>query len=592
MNFYFHNVMYNTMKEPPDLNIDTSKFTTVKSTLNQFCNNNFIKQKLNLHVLNCNKLIFEVYKFANLHLLRCFRDNETLPVLDQSFFYKCSTYVSEMYLRKSQNNNTISFDKTFDIYKLQRPKDYKPAYRDNLGSIINYLDKQMVISTINQLVLNFYKRFSRYIKDKYELDNKTVYEICKAVYDKEYKGENEIVKKYRTILDNKPPYEKFIKKDPTKILKIYNEILTFNIQNNKKLFSLIPNKNGFTMNYINIDKTGLKDILVSIKLQNFSREHFDKHTTSYWNRFFNIQKFQTINKKFHSFLTDGVSVSILLEKTNTENVIKIKPKEFIYQNQELIALDPGLRMLFVGCNNKDNTIISCSGKSYYHDTGINRINYKQRRHYNKDEIVLSYIRNMPIGKTNDITEFCKHLRYCLNKLDPVLEFHYKNPFRKWHFTKYILEKKKINELCQLISKKRDINEPSKVVVGFGDWSNPHDSIIRGHKRGPVLKLKKHLQKWCKVIDVNEFRTSKLCCKCHNETEKVSYNGVKVNSVLRCCNNECGMIIDRDINGCKNILKMLMVSLNQMDKPEVFKRTNKSLPSLAQKANLSVKVKTL
>jgi hypothetical protein len=581
------------MKEPPDPDdIDTSKFTVVKSTLNQFCNNNFVKQKLNQHVLNSNKLIFEVYKFANLHLLRCFRDNEVLPVLDQSFFYKCSTYVSEMYLKKSQNNNTISFDKTFDIYKLQRPKDYKPAYRDNLGSIINYLDKQMVISTINHLVLNFYKRFSRFIKDKYELDNKTVYEICKAVYDKDYKGENEIVKKYRTILDNKPPYEKFIKKDPSKILKIYNEILTFNIQNNKRLFSLIPNKNGFTMNYINIDKTGLKDILVSIKLTNFKREHFDKHTKSYWNKFFYIQKFETINKKFHSFLTDGVSVSILLEKTNTD-VIKIKPKEFIYENQEvakgdLIALDPGLRMLFVGCNNQNDTIIDCSGRSYYHDAGINRINDKQRRHYNKDEMVLSYIRNMPIGKTNDITEFCKHLSYCLNKLDKVLEFHYKNPFRKWHFTKYILEKKKINELCQLISKKQTINEPSKVVVGFGDWSNPHDSIIRGHKRGPVLKLKKHLRKWCKVIDVNEFRTSKLCCKCHNETEKVSYNSVKVNSVLRCLNNECGMIIDRDINGCKNILKMLMVSLNQIDKPDEFKRTNKSLPSL----NISAKVKTL
>jgi hypothetical protein len=41
---------------------------------------------------------------------------------------------------------------------------------------------------------------------------------------------------------------------------------------------------------------------------------------------------------------------------------------------------------------------------------------------------------------NDITEFCKQLSYCLNKLDKVLEFHYKNPFRKWHFTKYILEK--------------------------------------------------------------------------------------------------------------------------------------------------------
>lgn len=578
------------MKKPPDPdNIDSSKFTVVKSTLNQFCNNEIIKQKFNQHVLNCNKLIFEVYKFANLHLLRCLRDDESLPILDQSFFYKCSCYVSEMRLRKSQNNNTLSFDKTFNIYKLQRPVDYTPAYRDNLGSIINYIDKQMVISTINHLVLNFYKRFSRYIKDKYNLDSKTVYEICKGVYEKDYTGEDEIVKKYRAILGNNPPYEKFVKKNPSKIIKIYNEILAYNIQNNKRLFSLLPNKKGFTMNYITIDKTGLKDILVSIKIPHFSREHFNKNTETYWNKFFHIQKFETSNKTFHSFLTDGVSVSIILAKSGD---VKVKPTEIIYNNEELIALDPGLRMLFVGCNNKDDTIIDCSGKSYYHDTGVNRINEKQRRHYNKDEEVLSYVRNMPIGKTNDMTEFCKHLRYCLNKLHQVLEFHYKHPFRKWKFTKYILEKKKLNDLCRLITNKEDITEASKVVVGFGDWSNPHDSIIRGHKRGPVLKLKKQLRKWCKVIDVNEFRTSKLCCKCHNETEKVSYNGVKVNSVLRCCNNECGMIIDRDINGCKNILKMLKVSLKLIDKPEAFERTNKSLPSLAQKALKSVKVKTL
>ena len=69
-------------KEPPD----TKNFNVVKTTLNQFCNNEIIKQKLNQHVLNCNKLIFEVYKFANLHILRCLIDNEALPVLDQSFF--------------------------------------------------------------------------------------------------------------------------------------------------------------------------------------------------------------------------------------------------------------------------------------------------------------------------------------------------------------------------------------------------------------------------------------------------------------------------------------------------------------------------
>jgi hypothetical protein len=568
------------MKEPPD-ELDNFQFTNVKSTLNQFCNNGIIKQKLNQHVLNSNKIMFEVYKFANLHILRCFRDGEALPILNQIFFYKCACYVSEMYLRKAQKRiATISLDKTFEIYKVSRPKDYVPAYRDNLGQVISYLAKQMVTSTINHLVLNFYKRFSRYIRNRYNLNPNEAYTICKGIYDKEYLGDNEIVIKYRTILDNKPPYENSVKKDPSKILTIYNEILSFNIQNNKRLFSLLPNKNGFTMNYITIDKTVLKDILSSIKLTDFERDHFDANTNTYWNKFFHIQKFETSSKKFHSFLTDGVSVSIILEKLN---VVKSKPKEFVYTDQELVALDPGLRMLFVGCNNKDDTIINCSGKSYYHDTGVNRINDKQKRHYLKDPDVLSYIRNMPVGKTNDISQFCKHLSYSLEKLDKVLEFHYTVPFRKWHFTKYILEQKKMNELCKLISKKENINEHSKVLVGFGDWSNPRDSIIKGHRRGPVLKLKRHLRKWCKVLDVNEFRTSKLCCKCYTETQRVSYNGNKVNSVLRCLNNECRIVIDRDINGCKNILKMLMVSLNQMELPAQFNRTNKSLPSSAQKA---------
>jgi hypothetical protein len=41
-------------------------------------------------------------------------------------------------------------------------------------------------------------------------------------------------------------------------------------------------------------------------------------------------------------------------------------------------------------------------------------------------------------------------------------------------------------------------------VGFGNWSNPRDSIIRGHCRGPVKEIKNKLQKSCEVVDVDEF----------------------------------------------------------------------------------------
>jgi transposase len=77
-----------------------------------------------------------------------------------------------------------------------------------------------------------------------------------------------------------------------------------------------------------------------------------------------------------------------------------------------------------------------------------------------------------------------------------------------------------------------------------------------HQRGPVQEVKNKLQKWCELVDVDEFRTSKLCCHCHCEMAKVKFNGKETNSVLRCSNNECGITIDRDINGARNIFMLL------------------------------------
>ena len=72
---------------------------------------------------------------------------------------------------------------------------------------------------------------------------------------------------------------------------------------------------------------------------------------------------------------------------------------------------------------------------------------------------------------------------------------------------------------------------------------------------------RELKRWCTLKLVDEYRTSKMCCRCDNETEKVSYGKVKVNSVLRCKNNECGIVIDRDVNGCKNIFKIFKCALD-------------------------------
>ena len=54
---------------------------------------------------------------------------------------------------------------------------------------------------------------------------------------------------------------------------------------------------------------------------------------------------------------------------------------------------------------------------------------------------------------------------------------------------------------------------------------------------------------------------------------MSYNNIKINSVLRCKNNECGTVIDRDINGCKNIYNIFKNALEGKERPKAFLRTN-------------------
>ena len=51
-----------------------------------------------------------------------------------------------------------------------------------------------------------------------------------------------------------------------------------------------------------------------------------------------------------------------------------------------------------------------------------------------------------------------------------------------------------------------------------------------------------------VLECNEAYTTKTCtnCGCLNEE-------IKGKKIFRCPNNDCNLIIDRDINGSRNIL---------------------------------------
>ena len=597
------------MKKPPDDETEDS-FKTVKMTLNTICSNDLLKGRINEFVLNANKIMFESYCLSNLHIIKLINQNKQIPILNQDFFQHCSQMVSFQYRRKNNIPDDIELQDTFNFYNSSRPIGFQPGFRDNFGAIINYISKDMYIATTNHLVLNFYNRLRKFIRTKYDLTGEQAYKLIKEIYsDEKYSGRNIIIQKWKDKLNNTPPTAFNVKKNPSFILYAYNDILNYFNEHNSEIknkeirvFSLLPNKNSFTMSNITIDKSVLKDIIMSFEENNIID---DEVISSIYNQKSNDRKKATIDdpklhwkqlfqikniKEFSGMIkTDGNSVSILYEKERTKIIKKkknlkgvssIDDKDYDVSNinlndfDSISAYDPGFRNMCVGTNSyekKENDIIECSSNNYYHDCKVNISNQKKKIIYKRNTFVTDFFKEMPSKKTNNMNSYIEYIIYSLTGLTKCLKFHLEKPFRKLKFTSYIYKQKTINELCKKITGKNHINDKKRVLVGFGNWSSQKDSIIRGHRRGPVVSLKRELKRWCKLKLVDEYCTSKLCCRCDSETEKVSYGKVKVNSVLRCKNNECGIVIDRDVNGCKNIFKIFICALDGKKRPEAYCR---------------------
>jgi hypothetical protein len=74
-------------------------------------------------------------------------------------------------------------------------------------------------------------------------------------------------------------------------------------------------------------------------------------------------------------------------------------------------------------------------------------------------------------------ELKKYAVYVLGYLDKALELHFKNPFRKWCFKTYIYKQKTLEKILQRITTKKSQRDNKQVIVSFGNWGNPRDSII-------------------------------------------------------------------------------------------------------------------
>ncbi len=72
----------------------TLSYTSIKCSLNKFCKKDYLKSKINELVINVNKIIFEGYLLANLHIIWLLDEDKEIPPLNQKFFQNVLAQVS------------------------------------------------------------------------------------------------------------------------------------------------------------------------------------------------------------------------------------------------------------------------------------------------------------------------------------------------------------------------------------------------------------------------------------------------------------------------------------------------------------------
>ena len=587
-------VVRNDVKQRKEDNKNTD-FTCIKSSWKSFCKNNLLADTIVKDILpKINTISFLSYKLLNYHFTRLLEENKPLPEIKQNLFYQSCCMVSRLKYTKDTTDTTSELYKSFSQMKEYITDDLPSRDYLCLGYITN-LNKLQITMTNNHLKLNFYNRFRKYLKLRTgETDNAVVYNWLKDIYEPNYDGKNVFVLYMRKWLKYIPT-EVNIVKHSNHFVKIYYSILKefekYPDTKGIRTFTLLPHKHGFTQSHITICNAGLENTLKYIanelkRANNDSNsgldvKKFEENSNEYWKELFNITKYETKNKKFgYTILTDGKSVVLQMRKPTQPEKITTEYTEQHYDN--FLGIDPGIRALITSYDT-NNKVIQVSTREYRHKSKMIYACKKREKWYKKWEHYEEW-KLIPTIKTSKTIVMKEYFKYVFPRMQTFTEFHMEKGFRNLNFTSYCRSKATLAKICERISGVSKSTKNVKTLVGFGDYSQQH-GLVKSHPTTPILRLKRELRRYCKVVDIDEYKTSKTCSSCNKEIElyrnriQRKKKGIlepiakmsNIHSVIRCKHNECKLCcMDRDINASKNILGLLLGQCRGEERPLCFK----------------------
>jgi hypothetical protein len=352
-----------------------------------------------------------------------------------------------------------------------------------------------------------------------------------------------------------------------------------------RLFSLLPQKEIKPL-HISINTTVLKAM----------HKHLNKddpdlfEPDNLWEYYFNTRHLTKGNKEFENFiLTDGLSASVTISRAKrvaapvaapvAAQVARVSAMNAFNQADRVVSVDPGRNPIIsaVVYNQQAMNVlaenpnihlekVTWSKKEHYHECGFTFRNEKTKLWMAKNAQITDFNNNAISTKTSNLRVYMQHAMQVLEALHQRMSFFSSKRFKRLKFKTYIKTQKAYEKIVAKLK-----NGVENTLVIWGNAKFPSNG--RGSPSVPTSTLLKKVKARVKVIEQDEYNTSKLSCCCHQIMSGFAIAGVSSYHVRVCPNVNCPRNPwDRNVSAAINILflfKNYNVDMNET--PVEFRR---------------------
>lgn len=596
-----------------------SPLKVIKTSLKSICLDSETILTINNYCKNLNQIVIHTYQFLRLYILHKYHTNQSLPKIDNKFIEHIIKTIAVGDKRgKKLNNDELTF--FYENHYKQTMHGEKLSY-SKYGNTIGYTATSILTCLETNIKSHFTKHLKRFINIQFEKENQTkeerqiIYKNTKLIFDDIVNNTDKSENEYKTWKDRNKSFlipEK-IKKNVYYDLECNPQHYLFPLiymslkleEQEKKLFQFCPLRKTLIPKYMTIDTKTIITMLFDTKKHKTTQgkllDKLNENKEIIWNSLFDMEKINKLmnqNKYIfnHMFSTDGVGCSLVFIKSDMkdkdiqQNNNKTTCNEYDYinelSNEELnhlkdynkVAIDPGKNTIMFMTDEKGNTL-----KYTKLQRRIDTYSKKKRQIIMKSfqENNIKQIEE-PLNKTCSMTcNYDKFIDYLIvrNTINKELEKYYEQElFRKLRWRSHTYTQKSESILINKI--KRTFGK--KIVIGFGSFQQTQQ--MKNCIPTPNKSLKDLLAKHFKLCIVDEFKTSKMCSFClegetcyykQRENPRPFRKGmVNIHGLLTC--QKCSKLshshlMNRDLNGSRNILYLMKEWIQHRTRPSIFCR---------------------